>query len=242
MKLAELSRQSRISAATIKYYLREGMLQPGTKVRARLSEYDESHLRRLDLIDALIHIVGLSISQVKTILAAVDDPQMSLDDVLTRATVALPSYGNRARRYSEDQKRIRKDEEGEAAREERLEEIRNDLEAIGFDDLPDPPTFINWRMPSIPPAMPASPGAGKNWPVSPTWHGNSQGRLLPGALTQPERRHHGLRPGHGHDRTNPGRAASSLPSAVIQGFPADRTVLKQRIPDLQGAQRSGSRT
>lgn len=141
MKLAELSRRSRISAATIKYYLREGMLQPGTKVRARLSEYDESHLRRLDLIDALIHIVGLSISQVKTILAAVDDPDMSLGDVLTRATVALPSYGNRARRYSEDEKKARKDEdeEGEAAREERLEEIRKDLKAIGFDDLPDLP-------------------------------------------------------------------------------------------------------
>lgn len=151
MKLAELSRQSRISAATIKYYLREGMLQPGTKVRARLSEYDESHLRRLDLIDALICIVGLSISQVKTILAAVDDPQMSLDDVLTRATVALPSYGNRARRYSEDQKRIRKDEEGEAAREERLEEIRNDLEAIGFDDLPDLP-YVHQLEDAIDPA------------------------------------------------------------------------------------------
>lgn len=65
MKPAELSRRSRISASTIKYHHREGMPQPGRKVRARLSEYDESHLRKSHLIDALIHIVGPSISQVK---------------------------------------------------------------------------------------------------------------------------------------------------------------------------------
>ncbi|MCT6836999.1 MAG: MerR family transcriptional regulator [Bifidobacteriales bacterium] len=146
MKLAELSRRSRISAATIKYYLREGMLQPGTKVRARLSEYEESHLKRLDLIDTLIHVVGLSVNQVKTILSAVDDPDMSLGDVLTRAAVALPSYDSRAKRYSEEDDRGRDkfrenqiDEEHDADRDERLKQIREDLKTVGFEDLPDLP-------------------------------------------------------------------------------------------------------
>ena len=56
MRLAELSERSGVSAAMIKYYLRQGMLAPGRKVGATTAEYDESHLRRLRLVRALIEV------------------------------------------------------------------------------------------------------------------------------------------------------------------------------------------
>ena len=43
MRLAELSERSGVSTATIKYYLREGLLQPGRRVTATQAEYDEEH-------------------------------------------------------------------------------------------------------------------------------------------------------------------------------------------------------
>lgn len=45
MRLSELSKQSGVTTATIKYYLREGLLPPGERVTATQAEYDESHLR-----------------------------------------------------------------------------------------------------------------------------------------------------------------------------------------------------
>lgn len=46
MRLAELSERSGVSTATIKYYLREGLLTSGRQVNATTADYDESHLRR----------------------------------------------------------------------------------------------------------------------------------------------------------------------------------------------------
>jgi hypothetical protein len=54
MRLSELSERSGVSIATIKYYLREGLLAPGRRVSATTADYDESHLRRLRLVRALI--------------------------------------------------------------------------------------------------------------------------------------------------------------------------------------------
>ncbi|MYU47619.1 MerR family transcriptional regulator, partial [Streptomyces sp. SID7803] len=52
MRLSELSERSGIATATIKYYLREGLLPPGERLSATQAEYDESHLRRLRLVRA----------------------------------------------------------------------------------------------------------------------------------------------------------------------------------------------
>ena len=40
MRLARLSERSGVSAATIKYYLREGLLPPGRQVNATTAEYE----------------------------------------------------------------------------------------------------------------------------------------------------------------------------------------------------------
>ncbi|WP_329113560.1 MerR family transcriptional regulator [Streptomyces sp. NBC_01353] len=74
MRLSELSDRGGVSVATVKYYLREGLLAPGTPVTARQSDYGEEHLRRLRLIRALLTVGGMTIQQARDVLAVADDP------------------------------------------------------------------------------------------------------------------------------------------------------------------------
>jgi DNA-binding transcriptional MerR regulator len=77
MRLAELSSRSGLSAPTIKYYLRLGLLAPGETESATWASYDDAHLRRLTLIRALTDVGGLSLDAVRDVLATVDDPASS---------------------------------------------------------------------------------------------------------------------------------------------------------------------
>jgi DNA-binding transcriptional MerR regulator len=72
MQMSELSQASGVPVATVKYYLREGLLPPGTATSATRATYDESHLRRLRLVRALVEVGHLRLDTVRTILAAVD--------------------------------------------------------------------------------------------------------------------------------------------------------------------------
>jgi DNA-binding transcriptional MerR regulator len=69
MLMAELSRSSGVPVATIKYYLREGLLPPGTATSATRAEYGEAHLRRLRLIRALVEIGEIPVAAIGHILA-----------------------------------------------------------------------------------------------------------------------------------------------------------------------------
>jgi DNA-binding transcriptional MerR regulator len=89
MWIAELSRRTEVPVATIKYYLREGLLAPGEAVGATRSRYDESHVRRLRLIRALVESGGLSLARVRSVLAEVDEESRELHDVLGAAHGAL---------------------------------------------------------------------------------------------------------------------------------------------------------
>ncbi|MCM2388716.1 MerR family transcriptional regulator [Streptomyces albipurpureus] len=71
MRISELSRRSAVPTATIKFYLREGLLPPGRPTAATQAEYDETHIRRLRLIRALVGVRGLSVSAAKEVLDAV---------------------------------------------------------------------------------------------------------------------------------------------------------------------------
>ncbi|ADB36020.1 transcriptional regulator, MerR family [Kribbella flavida DSM 17836] len=88
MWIAELSRRAEVPVATIKYYLREGLLPPGESVGATRSRYDEAHVRRLGLIRALVES-GLSLARVRGVLAAVDEESLELHDLLGAAHGAL---------------------------------------------------------------------------------------------------------------------------------------------------------
>lgn len=90
MRLAELSERSGVSTATIKYYLREGLLQPGHRVSATQASYDEEHLRRLRLVRALIQIGRMPVATAREVIAAAEDESLDHYMRLGAATWALP--------------------------------------------------------------------------------------------------------------------------------------------------------
>jgi len=89
VRISQLSSDAGIPVATIKYYLREGLLHDGLLTSATQASYDESHLRRLRLIRALVGGAGLSIAAVRDLLGVVDNPPESGHDLLGRAHQAV---------------------------------------------------------------------------------------------------------------------------------------------------------
>jgi DNA-binding transcriptional MerR regulator len=73
MRMAELSAESGVPVATVKYYLREGLLPPGERTSPNQARYSATHVQRLRLIRALTDVGGLSLASVGTVLAAIDD-------------------------------------------------------------------------------------------------------------------------------------------------------------------------
>ncbi|MFI8929825.1 MerR family transcriptional regulator [Streptomyces sp. NPDC053474] len=90
MRLAELSERSGVSTATIKYYLREGLLPPGRQVNATTAEYDDEHLRRLRLVRALIQVGRVPVATAKEVLGHVDDESLGRTIRMGAALWALP--------------------------------------------------------------------------------------------------------------------------------------------------------
>jgi DNA-binding transcriptional MerR regulator len=84
-----LASHTHVSVPTVKYYIREGMLAAGDPMGPRRANYDDSHVQRIRLIQALTGPAGLSLSQVKAILQIIDEPKSSLIDRLAAATRVL---------------------------------------------------------------------------------------------------------------------------------------------------------
>ncbi|WP_019816485.1 MerR family transcriptional regulator [Saccharomonospora saliphila] len=93
MRMAELSKESGVPVATVKYYLREGLLPPGERTSRNQARYDDAHVRRLRLVRALLDVGGLSISEVKEVLAALDSRKAPVHAVLGLAHQGLPLAG-----------------------------------------------------------------------------------------------------------------------------------------------------
>lgn len=90
MRMAELSRRSEIPVATIKYYVREGLLPPGETTAPNQADYGPEHLERLGLIRALREAGGLSVSTIGRVFAAMDDYEAgSRPEFLTTAVAEL---------------------------------------------------------------------------------------------------------------------------------------------------------
>ncbi len=95
MRMAELVRRSGVPAASVKFYLREGMLPPGEATAATQARYDEGHVRRLRLIKSLTGVAGLPLAKVKIVLGLIDeagDADRPGLDLLGKAMSALPPY------------------------------------------------------------------------------------------------------------------------------------------------------
>jgi len=80
MKIAALSSATGASVATLKYYLREGLLHPGVATAVNQADYDDSHVRRVRLVRALVELGHLSIAEVAAVIAAVDDEEVPIHD------------------------------------------------------------------------------------------------------------------------------------------------------------------
>lgn len=119
--ISVLSQRSGVSIATIKYYIREGLIRSNQDPRAD----DAETVEQLRLIRGLVHVVGLSILQVRQILALVQDPAANPATSMTDVTVVLPLAGARPTERS--------------AKDADLASARAALASAGFDDLPDVP-------------------------------------------------------------------------------------------------------
>ena len=87
--MSRLSELSGLTVPTIKFYLREGLLHAGEAVGATRARYDESHLRRLRLVRALVEVAGMRLEDVRRVLGAIDDVALSWHEALGSAHTRL---------------------------------------------------------------------------------------------------------------------------------------------------------
>ncbi len=92
MRISELVERSGVPLATIKYYLREGLLMPGEASSATQASYGEDHVQRLALIRALTGVVGLSIQKTAEVIRLIERPRTDLFLTLGAAIGTLPPY------------------------------------------------------------------------------------------------------------------------------------------------------
>ncbi|MGW1072596.1 MerR family transcriptional regulator [Streptomyces sp. NPDC002537] len=90
MRISELSRRSGVPIATIKYYLREGLLPQGHATAANQADYSEQHLRRLRLVRALVGVRGLSVSAAKEVLDRASEHASDMHQMLGLVLGAWP--------------------------------------------------------------------------------------------------------------------------------------------------------
>lgn len=92
MRMATLSERSGIPVATVKYYLREGILHAGVRTSQTQSEYDDTHVRRLGMIRALIDVGGLSVARTAEVIAAMEDPEVPVNHVMSTAQHSVSRF------------------------------------------------------------------------------------------------------------------------------------------------------
>ncbi|MFB2580491.1 MerR family transcriptional regulator [Herbiconiux sp. P15] len=96
MRISELSDASGVPIATLKFYLREGVLERGHVTSATRADYGPEHLERVGLVSALTNVRGLPIAKVREILAIIDGPQLDPVEAMGHAVAALPPYDDEA--------------------------------------------------------------------------------------------------------------------------------------------------
>ncbi|MFF1878313.1 MerR family transcriptional regulator [Leifsonia sp. NPDC058230] len=89
MIISELASTSGTPAATIKFYVREGLLPAGERVGGNRTEYTEEHAHRLRLIRAMLEVGRLSIGSIGQVLAALDRPDAPIAETFEVAQRAL---------------------------------------------------------------------------------------------------------------------------------------------------------
>jgi DNA-binding transcriptional MerR regulator len=83
MLLSELAERADVPLATVKYYLREGLLPAGEVTGPRRAEYDDSHLRRLRVLRLLREVGGVPVTSLRQVVDALEDATLPVHDVMT---------------------------------------------------------------------------------------------------------------------------------------------------------------
>ena len=89
LRISELASRTRVPVATIKYYLREGLLPAGVKLTPRLTEYDERHVRQLGLLRILREVGHVPVDGLRQLTAALRETRGSVHDLFGAAADAL---------------------------------------------------------------------------------------------------------------------------------------------------------
>jgi DNA-binding transcriptional MerR regulator len=83
MLVSELAERADVPLATVKYYLREGLLPAGETTGPRRSEYDETHVRRLRVLRLLREVGGVPVTSLRQVIEALEDEDLPVHEVMT---------------------------------------------------------------------------------------------------------------------------------------------------------------
>ena len=159
MRMAELSRRSDVRVATIKYYLREGLLPPGSPTAMTRAEYSEAHLRRLRLIRALVEIGEVPVSAIKKILTVVDDESQGVHRMLGAVQYQLGPHPAPPPQ----------DDPGWRQADELISEMGWTINPVAPPARCSPRPFRRWNA-TVPPrqawAFAPTPAPSQSWPLS----------------------------------------------------------------------------
>ncbi|HEY0215810.1 MAG TPA: MerR family transcriptional regulator [Cellulomonas sp.] len=89
MRISELAATTGLTVATIKFYLREGLLPAGRSLGPTSADYDEHHVRRLRLIRALREVGELPLASIQELIRVLDDPSQPIHEVLGTVQLAV---------------------------------------------------------------------------------------------------------------------------------------------------------
>ena len=93
MRISQLAERTGVPVHTLKYYLRERVLQPGTPTSRTSADYGEEHVERVRLVRALVEHGGVSVAGVRTIVGALEAPPPSRHELLGTAHCTLAGPG-----------------------------------------------------------------------------------------------------------------------------------------------------
>lgn len=77
MKISELSELTGVSASTIRYYLREGLINPPVRTGKTMAYYDEGHVKQLELIKEIQDGEKLPLRFVKKMMEKIEKETLS---------------------------------------------------------------------------------------------------------------------------------------------------------------------
>ena len=95
MQVSELVSTTGVPLATVKYYLREGLLPAGRRITARSSEYGAEHVRRLALLRILRDVGAIPVQRLRELVEAVETPRLSVHEMFARASDAIAAGARR---------------------------------------------------------------------------------------------------------------------------------------------------